>query len=201
MRMSVSLIRRMKDRPFVLLIAFSISSIGKMVLGGGDRNRNRRRRRRPLTVVTCVLCTSTLGQALPQEKSCFVPTPFPNQVSSPRPLPTHAEFHRQAFRVHATSGAESQDGRQEEPLPPINMEGLSDAQVLLACRSHLSKRKKIEWSAAERRKRAREQSAQYTAGESGTVGFFWENPEELVYLKAGAGAGAGERRGDGTGAS
>lgn len=140
--MSVSLIRRMKDRPFVLLIAFSISSIGKMVLGGGDRNRNRRRRRRPLTVVTCVLCTSTLGHALPQEKSCFVPTPFPNQVSSPRPLPTHAEFHRQAFRVHATSGAESQDGRQEEPLPPINMEGLSDAQVLLACRSYLSKRKR-----------------------------------------------------------
>jgi len=67
------------------------------------------------------------------------------------------------------------------------MEGLSDAEVLLACRSYLSKRKKIEWSAAERRKRAREQSAQYTAGESGTVGYFWENPEELVYLKAGSG--------------
>ena len=166
-----------------------------MVLDSGEGNRvNRRRRQRTLTVITCVLCTSTLGQALPKEKPCFVPTPFPHQAS-PHPLPTHAEFLRQAVRVHATSGTESQDEQQEESQPPITMEGLSDAEVLLACRSYLSKRKKIEWSAAERRKRAREQSAQYTAGESGTVGFFWERPEELVYLKA----GAGEKRGDGTG--
>ena len=161
-----------------------------VVLGSGEGSRNRRRRRRrPLTVATCVLCASTVGQALPKGKSCFVPTPFPDRVS-PRPLSTAcAEFHRV---LRATPGG---TGQQEEPPPSINMEGLSDAEVLLACRSYLSKRKKIEWSAAERRKVAREQSAQYTAGESGTVGFFWENPEELVYLKA----GSGEKREDGRG--
>lgn len=170
--------------PLSLFSSFKMASTTK-------GNRNRQRRRRPLAAATCVLCTSILGQSLPEGKACFVPTPLPNQVS-PRPLPTHAEFHRRFRRVHAMSVT----GEQEDPIAStINMEGLSDAEVLLACRSYLSKRKKIEWSAAERRKRARKQSAQYTAGESGTVGYFWENPEELVYLKA----GAGEKRGGGTG--
>ena len=132
-----------------------------------------------MAVAACGICSPLLSQALPDacRAGCF--------VSSPPFL------HQNRRRYYQTS---SSDDDEAPTNTNIAVEDLSDAEVLLACRSYLSKRKKIEWSAAERRKRAREQSAQYTAGEAGTVGYFWENPEELVYLKAG---GAGEKRGSG----
>ena len=168
----------------------------------GTLPRNRRRRRMPMAVAAaCGFGSSLLSQALPDTRraGCFVSSPsFLHQSRRRYRTITSSEFRRPHFSLaRTTSITQSQTAStsQDDEAPAnIAVEDLSDAEVLLACRSYLSKRKKIEWSAAERRKRAREQSAQYTAGESGTVGYFWENPEELVYLKAG---GSGDKRGSG----
>ena len=71
---------------------------------------------------------------------------------------------------------------------------LSDEEVLLACRAYLLRHKKIGWAQQERRKNTRDASLALTEGETGAVGYFWENPEELLYLKSTGGSGLGTTR-------
>lgn len=58
---------------------------------------------------------------------------------------------------------------------------VSDAEALLACRAHLQRTNSLnEWTEGEQRKQRR-RSIWEQAKQSDEVGFFWENPDELIY--------------------
>lgn len=58
---------------------------------------------------------------------------------------------------------------------------VSDAEALLACRAHLQRTNQLsEWSNGEFRKFKRRDNVEQ-AKQSDEIGFFWDNPDELVY--------------------
>ena len=72
----------------------------------------------------------------------------------------------------------------------IHLDQVSDEEILLACRSYLQKRNKLEWTNAKRRKqsaqmleirRHQHQGELNGFGAGGDVGYFWENTNELKY--------------------
>lgn len=66
---------------------------------------------------------------------------------------------------------------------PIDMSEISDAETLLACRAYLQRRNKLGWKASGQRKFLRQQaSAMFPSFAKESVGYFWEDPTELIFL-------------------
>ena len=61
------------------------------------------------------------------------------------------------------------------------LSSVTDAEALLACRAHLQRTNQLEeWRLGKERKGKR-QLAALQAKQSDAVGFFWEEPDELLY--------------------
>lgn len=64
----------------------------------------------------------------------------------------------------------------------VDFSEVSDAETLLACRAYLQRRNKLGWKQFERRKQAQQQSsALFPSFSKDSVGYFWEDPSELLY--------------------
>lgn len=62
---------------------------------------------------------------------------------------------------------------------------MTDAEALLACRAYLQRKNRLgSWKDYQRRKESLRQ-ASAAIGSSTGAGYFWENPEELIYLDRG----------------
>lgn len=62
------------------------------------------------------------------------------------------------------------------------LSSVTDAEALLACRAHLQRTNQLDqWTAGKERKLKR-QLAELQAKQSDAVGFFWEEPDELVFF-------------------
>lgn len=74
--------------------------------------------------------------------------------------------------------------RRKRQSQSIDIDSVSDAEALLACRSHLQRRNKLGlWKAKERRRQGRPASMTNTTAVSDSdVGFFWPDPTQLKYL-------------------
>jgi hypothetical protein len=65
----------------------------------------------------------------------------------------------------------------------IDMSEVSDAETLLACRAYLQRRNKLGWKESGQRKFLRQQaSAMFPSFAKESVGHFWEDPSELLFL-------------------
>lgn len=66
----------------------------------------------------------------------------------------------------------------------MDVDSVTDAEALLACRAYLQRKNRLgSWKDYQRRKESlRQASAIGSAQTPESVGYFWENPEELVYL-------------------
>ena len=96
-----------------------------------------------------------------------------------------------------------EDDIEEEEVSLL--QSITDEEALLACRAYLQRKHKLEWTQHERRKRlsrdslinssASSSSNLETKGDDGSneignngsaaVGYFWEDPSELIYLRQG----------------
>mmetsp|Transcript_5991 Transcript_5991/g.13135 ORF Transcript_5991/g.13135 Transcript_5991/m.13135 type:complete len:491 (-) Transcript_5991:146-1618(-) len=154
--------------------------------------------RRRRLIDACVMCaTAAHSISINVEASCFVSHHSSPPSSAPRRRRRRPIMSASPPPYHLHLATRSSQNEPEEVSPSND---LSDAEVLLACRAYLVRRKKLSWSASDRRKRAREQSLAITEGESGAVGYFWENPEELVYMKSSS-SGGGDGASDGIAAA
>ncbi|KAL7543731.1 hypothetical protein ACHAXR_013009 [Thalassiosira sp. AJA248-18] len=58
----------------------------------------------------------------------------------------------------------------------IDISGINEAQLLLACRAYLLRKHKLEWKAKKRR-------AEAAASPLNNEGYFWPDPSDLLYLR------------------
>ena len=68
---------------------------------------------------------------------------------------------------HSSIASESAD---------IDISGIEEAQLLLACRAYLLRKHKLEWKQKKRR-------AEAAASPLFNEGYFWPDPNDLVYLR------------------
>ena len=73
----------------------------------------------------------------------------------------------------------SETGESIDMDSTIEVDTVSDAEALLACRAYLSRKNKLDggWKHYQRRKQAKQVAA------SQPYAFFWEDPTELIYLQ------------------
>ena len=66
----------------------------------------------------------------------------------------------------------------------VDLDSVTDAEALLACRAYLQRKNRLNaWKNCQRRKESlRQASSVGSTFASESVGYFWENPEELIYL-------------------
>ena len=69
-------------------------------------------------------------------------------------------------------------------IDEVMLDSVTDAEALLACRAYLQRKNRLgAWKDYQRRKESlRQPSTIGSANAPESVGYFWENPEELVYL-------------------
>jgi len=78
---------------------------------------------------------------------------------------------------------EEKDDDEEEETQTITHNDLSDGDLLLACRSYLQRRNKLEqWTQAEQRRQQRQKQFQDAKADSNS-GFFWDDPTQLKYYR------------------
>ena len=66
----------------------------------------------------------------------------------------------------------------------IDLSEISDAETLLACRAYLQRKNKLGWKEFERRKYLQQQSsAIFSSYARDSVGYFWEDPSELLFVR------------------
>lgn len=77
------------------------------------------------------------------------------------------------------------DDKDKVDLDQVDLDSISDEEALLACRAYLQRKNRLgSWTESKRRKRqAAQASARGNSFSHSSVGFFWEDPDELVYLK------------------
>jgi hypothetical protein len=65
----------------------------------------------------------------------------------------------------------------------VDVSSVTDAEALLACRAYLQRKNRLgSWKDYQRRKESLRQASASGGTGISNVGYFWENPEELVYL-------------------
>lgn len=76
--------------------------------------------------------------------------------------------------MYSTNGGDAEDGQQN--LTATNLGGVDETITLLACRAYLRRKHKIEWT-------AKRQRAEAASSPLNNEGYFWYDPNELMYLR------------------
>jgi len=96
-----------------------------------------------------------------------------------------SEYKEDNSRDEINSINDNEPVLEEEGEELIDITQVSDEEILLACRAYLQKRNRLEWTQATKRKRHAQLVDIRRKGEDGVgVGYFWENPDELLYLQS-----------------
>ena len=74
------------------------------------------------------------------------------------------------------SSSPSSDNAITKPIVAVDMTSINEAQLLLACRSWLLRKHKLEWKEKKRRVEA-------AASPLNNEGYFWPDPNDLLYLR------------------
>ena len=93
---------------------------------------------------------------------------------------SHCPIRASSTRQRQRTLANGKNENSAEDLS-INLSEISDAETLLACRSYLQRKNKLGWKEFERRKEMHQQSSAIISSYAKeSVGYFWEDPSELL---------------------